>query len=154
MWSQFLGKSIDGELAGTVLELLPSRGTTWSLWRADYPHGSVMDKGGVGIIDSRSFIFEAEAAEVVGEPTAEGLSIYDLLLGLAFGDARVAFAMKDLVEDRVRNEVVDGTPLLIAASAGTYTGAAYQRTLDGDTLTFAVALHVGSRQRRGDRRRT
>jgi len=91
---------------------------------------------------------------VVGEPTAEGLSIYDLLLGLAFGDARVAFAMKDLVEDRVRNEVVDGTPLLIAASAGTYTGAAYQRTLDGDTLTFAVALHVGSRQRRGDRRRT
>jgi hypothetical protein len=106
-----------------------------------------MDKGGVGIIDSRSFIFEAEAAEVVGEPTAEGLSIYDLLLGLAF-------AMKDLVEDRVRNEVVDGTPLLIAASAGTYTGAAYQRTLDGDTLTFAVALHVGSRQRRGDRRRT
>jgi hypothetical protein len=124
LWSQFLGASIDGDLAGTTLELLPSRVTTWSLWRSNYPGGTVMDKCHAGIIDSRSFIFDAEAAEVVGESTPEGLSTYDLVLGVALGDARVAFAMKDLVDDRVRNEVVDGTPLLIAASAGTYTGVA------------------------------
>ena len=138
LWSQFLGKAIDGDLVRTELELLPSRVTTWGLWRAEHPDGTVMDKGQAVGIDSQSFIFDAEAAAVAGEPTAEGISTYDLVLGVELGEERVAFAMKELVHERVRNEVIDRTPVLVTASAGTYTGAVHERTLDGTVLTFVA----------------
>lgn len=37
LWSQIKSEAVSGPLRGTRLQLLPSRHTTWSQWRSEYP---------------------------------------------------------------------------------------------------------------------
>lgn len=108
LWSQFLGEAIDGPLQGRTLELLPSRITSWSHWRGEYPQGTAMDKAGMGRFPAQSFVFDAEAAQFVGEQTEEGLSSHDLVLGVNVGSEQVAFPMKEVSEQRVLNVEIGG----------------------------------------------
>ena len=139
LWSQFIGEAIDGPLRGLTLELLPSRITSWSDWRSEHPGGTVMDKAGMGGFPALSFVFDAEAAEAVGELTAEGLSSHDLVLGVIAGLEQVAFPMKELSQQRLLSVEIGGVPVVVTADEGLYTGAAYKRTLEGEVLTFAPA---------------
>jgi hypothetical protein len=139
LWSQFIGEAIDGPSQGTTLQLLPSRITSWSDWRSEYPQGTAMDKAGMGRFPAQSFVFDTEAAEFVGEQTAEGISSHDLVLGVIAGSVHVAFLMKELAPQRVLNVEIGGVPVVATADDGLYTGAVYKRTLDGEVLTFGSA---------------
>jgi len=44
LWSHITGEALEGELAGTRLEILPSIQTTWSEWKAAYPGSQVLVK--------------------------------------------------------------------------------------------------------------
>jgi hypothetical protein len=137
LWSQFLGEAIDGPMDGNSLELLPSRITSWAQWRVEHPDGTAMDKQGMGPFPALSFVFDPEAAMVVGELTPEGISSHDLVLGVVVNESPVAFALKELVYQRVLNLEVDGVPLVAVAVEGFSTGSVFERTLDGEVLSFA-----------------
>lgn len=70
-WSQVMGESIVGELAGTKLKLLPHDNLTWGDWKKDHPQGLVLsrDTGYVrnyinspydGYINSKDLYFEVD----------------------------------------------------------------------------------------------
>jgi Protein of unknown function (DUF3179) len=42
LWSQLQGQAVTGSMAGTFLELLPVRTTTWEDWKAEHPQTSVL----------------------------------------------------------------------------------------------------------------
>ena len=44
LWSQILGKAIQGERIGDDLSLIPSSIFTWAEWKKNYPRGSVLSK--------------------------------------------------------------------------------------------------------------
>ena len=44
LWSHITGEALEGELAGTMLEILPSIQTTWGEWRAAHPDGLLLAK--------------------------------------------------------------------------------------------------------------
>ncbi len=44
LWSHVTGKCLEGEHAGTVLEVVPSVQTTWAEWRDDHPDTRVLAK--------------------------------------------------------------------------------------------------------------
>ena len=41
-WQQFMGEAIVGELTGTLLNIIPSRLESWSLYKAKHPKGDVL----------------------------------------------------------------------------------------------------------------
>ena len=45
LWSQFLSKAVQGELAGTVLETIPLTLTTWEKWKEVHPDIVALRKG-------------------------------------------------------------------------------------------------------------
>lgn len=139
LWAQFMGQAISGPHAGDRLVLLPSRITTWTRWRAEQPGGTVMDKGSLSTYPGSSFAFDAEAAEAVGVQTDEGLSSHDLVLGVVAGGAHAAFAMKTLSTAGVLNVEIGGVPVVVTATDGLYSGAAFERTTGNDTLAFEPA---------------
>mgnify|MGYP003725773053 CR=1 FL=1 len=52
LWSQFLGRGVQGPLAGTDLDFFPVLHTQWALWREAHPDTLVLDKGGRFQFDS------------------------------------------------------------------------------------------------------
>ncbi len=45
LWSHLLGKAMEGELKGTVLETLPATMVSWQSWKADHPATTVTASG-------------------------------------------------------------------------------------------------------------
>ncbi len=45
VWSQVWGRAIEGTLAGTELELIPSQTIPWGTWRAQHPETLLMSTG-------------------------------------------------------------------------------------------------------------
>jgi hypothetical protein len=43
LWSHILGKAMDGELKGTVLQSIPSDMVTWRAWKKAHPKTTVLD---------------------------------------------------------------------------------------------------------------
>ena len=48
IWSQPWGMTIDGELEGTRLEMIPAGVVPWSTWLADHPDTQVLEVGRLG----------------------------------------------------------------------------------------------------------
>ncbi len=44
LWSHITGEALEGELAGSRLEILPSIQTTWAEWKASHPGAQVLVK--------------------------------------------------------------------------------------------------------------
>ena len=69
LWSQFLGKGVKGELAGTELEVIPVTQTTWAAWRELHPDTLVLDKNGRYQSDSYASYYANGRAGVIGTAT-------------------------------------------------------------------------------------
>ena len=54
IWSQPWGKAIEGQLKGTLLEMVPARMMPWKAWLEDYPQTL--------LLDTSSWLFQAPGA--------------------------------------------------------------------------------------------
>jgi hypothetical protein len=148
LWSQLLGTAIRGPATGTELSLLPAAMATWGEWRAEYPETRVLlpppESNTVrGRRQSRDYDrdpyagYSRSARIGIGyndfsddrlDPKASVVGVY------SDGVAR-AYPLEDVWEAGVVNDTVGDLPVVVSASVNG-TLVAYDRRVDGETLTF------------------
>jgi hypothetical protein len=139
LWSQFLATGVDGPLAGTRMELLPSQLTTWGAWVEQHPDTKLLDRtiGRGSGRDPYTSYYSGNSAGVLGEANKdERLKRKDLVIGLDHGSERIAYAFKHLDERPVVNDTYEGAPVVVTYDPEGGAAAAFSRTADGRTLTF------------------
>ena len=136
LWSQFLGVAVQGPLAGTELEVLPSVLTDWGSWRALHPDTTALDQGGPRS-DSYASYYTSDRAGVIGESSEDGrLARKDFVLGLRLSAGQKAYAFVDLERERVLNDRVGDRAVLIAFNGEAGAAVAYDPVVGGESLTF------------------
>ena len=158
-WQQLTGEALVGAYAGTMLDIVPSQVISFGSFAARYPDGLVISREtghnrryGVnpyGDYDSqpgRPFLYRGEIDPRLDSPV-------DRVLAAIVGDVAVAYPFDALRAERVINDVVADTPIVIFYQGGVAsalgdrfidnardTGAAgmYEATLDGRRLRFVA----------------
>ncbi len=125
LWSQLLGRAMDGPLKDAELEVLPSVVTDWKTWRDEHPDTTVLNL----FRTSRSYQSDFYR------------DLSQFVLGMATGDRARAWPLDQLAQKPVVNGQFDGEPVLVVYLKESATAIAYDRRNDGHTLTFA--LHDG-----------
>lgn len=139
LWSQFLGRAVEGPLAGTELTPLPAALVRWKSWRALHPDTTALDQGGV-VIDAYSNYYLRPDAGIIGERNRdERLFPKTLVLGLVLPEGRKAYAHHRLADAPALNDRVGGQPVLVAWDGEARTAAAFDPAVDGRALTFDAA---------------
>lgn len=146
LWSQILGTAIRGERTGDRLELVPSTITTWGQWRADHAGTRVLlpppasetivtaSPRNYGI-DPYAGYEDSENVGVGGDFEDDRLHPKARVVGVATETEAVAYPYERVVEAGVINDRVGDLPVVVAAGAGE-TLSAFERRVDGETLTF------------------
>jgi len=158
LWSQLYGVALDGPLSGERLSFFSSHFTTWEEWYADFPESRVLSKRltcaqfscgsysdnprGSYVVDPYASYYETDDLGVVDNqiPREPGTSVRKRrLLGVRVGPAARAYPYAALRERPLINDVLNGVPVLIWFDPQTETGAAFERRIEGQTLTFRAA---------------
>ena len=136
-WSQLLGEAVEGPLKGTRLEYLPSWQTTWAQWRSDHPDTLAIAKSIRDSSDSYQSYYFSSQAGVIGETTLDDrLYIKEFVIGVDWNGEQVAYPFSQLTVTPVVNDAVGGSSVLVVFQADSATGVVFDRTVDGQMLTF------------------
>jgi hypothetical protein len=139
LWSQILGEAVEGELKGTKLEYFPSRMTTWQEWKTKYPDTVALVKGYAGSFDPYDSYYESQAPGVIGESRIdERLETKQFVVGVAHGDAAVAYPFSKLSTELVVNDQIGDLPVVVVFHDNTSSGLVFDRQVAGQTLTFVL----------------
>jgi hypothetical protein len=137
LWSQILGKAIEGEYRGTELEFLPSWQTTWEDWKTRHPETLALVKGYQGIRDPYQGYYQSGQAGVIGEATRDNrLEVKEFVIGVAQDLDAVAYPFRTLSAEPVVNDRIGNQEVLIVFDADNASGVVFNRMLNGAELTF------------------
>jgi hypothetical protein len=140
LWSQLLGKAVEGDLEGTELEFFPSWQTTWEEWKTRYPDTLALVKGYKGNVAPYDPYSATEGTGVLGEDDPNARFPHrQFVVGVALGGEAVAYPWSELSLEPVVNDVVGSIPVLVAFDDDTATGVVFGRDLGDQTLTFSLA---------------
>ncbi|MFW6098175.1 MAG: DUF3179 domain-containing protein, partial [Chloroflexota bacterium] len=156
-WQQATGEAVIGEFVGRQLEFLPAPIISWAEARETYPDAQVLSRdtgfsrsygqnpyAGYDNVNSSPFLFS-------GPSTPEELPPMARVTTVELNGEAVAYPNEVLEEVRVANDTVGGVEVAVfwqeglasaldsnAIAAGRDVGAnaVFERTLDGQTLTF------------------
>lgn len=149
-WRQATGEAITGRRKGTKLPELPSRQVTLARWLALYPQSLVMqaDSAFTGMY-AKGYGFENGTSR--GKLTGtDSLSWQDKswVVGLTVNGRSKAYDWNRLARDRVINDEVGGTPIVLALDPDNASFFAFVRpvagvqfALRGDSLTTPTAAY-------------
>lgn len=151
-WFQVLGEAIVGPLSEKRLTMLPSSTITWGDWRELHPQTSVLSRN-LGLLRSGPFgdpygrdPFTGYDKRVDDEkfafPVHKGkldnrLSAGTRVIAIQVNEAHKAYPLTDRSNESIDDEL-SGAPVLILVNENGPSGAAYFRTVDGQTLTFTL----------------
>jgi hypothetical protein len=166
LWQQISGEGIVGEHTGIQLDLIPTPIVSFGDFAANYPNGEVLSQEtGFGFAYGRNpyagydtssspFLFDGEIDDRY--PAMERV------VGVVVGDANKAYPFSVIKEMRVVNDVVGDLPVVVmwgaddtasALSAPSIaegdaigTGIGFDRTVNGQTLTFSSVGDLGGRR--------
>lgn len=140
LWSQLLGEAVQGEMVGAKLAFLPAWMTTWSEWKGLHPDTLALDKEGRrGSRDAYDFYYASAEAGVIGETVQdERLPTKQFVIGVEYPQTAVAYPFSILNDEPLINDMHDGLPTLIVFDAASAAGVAYNRQVNGQTLTFTA----------------
>ena len=135
-WSQLRGEALTGPMTGTKLRHLAANQMTWREWRERFPHTLALEKPALSI-DSYQGYYESSNTGILGW-TLKDPRLYqkEKVIGVVVGDAAIAYAYYTLRQTPVVNDSLNGRQLLVTFVRSTESGAVFDRTLDGTTLTF------------------
>ena len=139
-WSQILGVAVDGELKGTQLEYLPSWQTTWADWKSRHPDTLALRKGFSGDYDPYDSYYASSSSGVIGRANfviEEDLYAKEFVIGVEVNSEAVAYPFSVLNQKPIINDEIGGTSVLIVFDKDNASGAIFDRTHNGDTLTFS-----------------
>ena len=150
-WFQVGGEAIVGSLTGSRLSLLASVTTTWGQWRRAYPETRILhrDQGLKGaanydrdpfarypeMLNRRQFPFPINQ-ERIGDDLRAG----EVVITLRINGTEKVYAPR-LFGRSVVNDTVGGMPVVVFAKSKESLGWAFNRQLDGRTLTFESSDH-------------
>ncbi len=143
LWSQFVGEAVEGPLAGTRLELVPSRLTTWAAWEEEYPDTLVLDTLGPVSDQYAAYYFDGRSG-LLGQSHFDGrLRSKDLVVGVAGQTGQRAYPHSALVQVPVVNDTFEGADIVVTLDVSTRSSSVFNRNLDGVGLTFHQASDPG-----------
>ncbi len=128
VWHHQTGRAMAGELRGAALPRLPSVLTTWAAWTAEHPDTLVLPKTLVreGGDTTRDVYAERNASLTVG-------------LGLDVPDAAARlYPLASIAAGNPVHDEIDDTPVVIALDLETNAAYAFDRRVDGETLSFTL----------------
>lgn len=137
LWSQVLGQAIAGPLKRTRLLQIPSTLTTWESWKARHPGTLVLVKR--ADLDSLYVQYHRSSSRIgiAGSDNPDSrLPGKALVYGMTFSERFVAVPFSLLESNPVLNTMVFGTAVAVFSPPGENTAMAFERTVDGKTLTF------------------
>jgi hypothetical protein len=143
LWSQILGRAVNGELIGANLTSVPAQVMAWRDWKASYPDGQVLSRQTGFVRDytrnpygnyaaSRSVLFPVTGRD-------DRLAPKSLVLGAAVNGTAGAYLLDAAKQELVINEAIGGEPVLIAFDPVGQTSRAFSRQSGDQTLTFSAA---------------
>ena len=140
IWHQFTGEPVMGPLAdsGIRLAFFPVTLTTWAEWLAEHPDTTVIsnetpfyDPGFYAPeSNSRSIYYSYRESRDTMFPVSDrssALDTRDVVLGLAIGDEFKAYPIEVLQRERVINDVLGGTEVVVIGSSSSQAARAYER---------------------------
>ena len=122
-WSHILGTCEDGELKGEKLAIIPSVITTWKDWVKRNPETSVLNLSRT----SKSF-----RREFYKEPRK-------FVFGFQHLSDTLAFSCQMLSENKFASGQVGELPVLATFDPENFAAFAFDRNVDGKTLTFTLS---------------
>lgn len=142
-WRQANGEAITGARKGTTLREIPSRQVTLALWLEMYPASRIMQADSV-LRDRYPKNFDYETGQSRSALTGtDSVSWSDKawVVGLAVNNQSKAYDWNQLRRERVINDVVGGTPVVVLMASDDASYFAYVRpdttthfTMRGDSL--------------------
>ncbi len=137
LWSQLLGKAVQGPFVGSELEYFPARLTTWADWKTHHPNSLALVKGYSGLRDPYARYYVSGQTGVLGETRLDSrLPSKQFVVGVAHGDDSVAFPFSVLNDNPVVNEVVGEVPILVVFDGSNASGVVFSRQVGERTLSF------------------
>ncbi|MEM7599429.1 MAG: DUF3179 domain-containing protein [Pseudomonadota bacterium] len=134
LWNQFTGAPVVGPLASSDIRLTirPTVITTWSKWRADHPHTTVLslDTGHIRNYDSGFVYREYFASPDLMFPTLTDetrLAQKTYIYGIRVAGGAKAWPLEAFAQERVINDQVGFTNVVLIGDAATRTVRAYDR---------------------------
>lgn len=139
-WSQLLGEAVEGELVGTKLSFEPSWMMSWAQWQELHPDTVALDKlGRRGGRDAYDGYYGSSRTGVIPETISDNrLDVKEFVVGVELNNAVVAYPFRTLNEQPVINDTVGDEAVLIVFDVETAVSAAFNRVVEGQTLTFAA----------------
>lgn len=123
LWSQLLGKGMQGALAGRMLEVIPAVHTTWSDWKRRHPDTTVVQLPREQTHYTREYHLDRRR----------------FVLGLKSGADAGAVTFHRLEADPVINVVVGGEPLVVTYDDEHTAARVFSRRVGRETLDFTAA---------------
>lgn len=154
-WQQFTGEGIVGEYTGTLLDIYPSLIVSFAEFRQQFPDGEVLARPNNRAYGSNPYVgYDSSATPFLftGE-LDDRLPATERVLAYVAGEDAVAYPFSHLSENPVINDTVGETDVValwqpgttsaldradIDASRDTGMAALYDRTLDGERLSFTL----------------
>ncbi len=141
LWSQFLSRGVKGPLVNKALEIVPAVQTTWSQWLNLHPDTLVLDKRGRYQGDTYEGYYSGGSAGILGESNKDNrLPRKELVMGMTVSGFAKAYPFGAISEQRVINDHFAGEEVVVTFEPISESGAAFERRLDGRTLTFEPAV--------------
>lgn len=150
LWSQIIATAINGPETGDTLQLVPSTLTTWGAWRDVHPDTVVLlpppeSNTVAGRNATRDYTTDPYAGYDSSGRIGLGGSYNDdrlhpktEVIGIQHGGVARAYPLDAVQKAGVVNDDVGGLPVVVTVAAGDAL-VAYEREVNGDTLTFAKA---------------
>jgi hypothetical protein len=142
-WRQANGEAVTGPLTGKELPEIQSRQVTLSRWLSLYPHSLIMQPDSA-LRDRYSTGFDYETGRSRGTLTGTDTVSWrekSWVVGLTIDGESKAYDWNRLRHERVVNDILAGTPLVIAVASDSVSFFAFQRpdsatrfSLRGDSL--------------------
>jgi hypothetical protein len=124
LWNQFTGRPVLGPLADTEVHLdrLPVVVATWQVWKARHPDTTVLsiDTGferDYGLGAAYGGYFESDETMFPVRTTRTVLEQKQRVFGIELGGVAKAYALDELIYERVINDELGGWPLVLVATS-------------------------------------
>lgn len=137
LWSALTGEAIAGPQKGQRLTRIPSLVTDWNYWLMLHPESTTYD-----LFDGKKYA-TAPLPTTVSENARSSMGEVDnrlpeneMVLGVEFPSQPKAFPLNKLGKRACLLDNVSSTPIAVFWYGNTKTAVAFDRRLDGQTLTF------------------
>ncbi len=139
-WQQISGECLFGPLKGKKLVRIPSDEVTLSTWRAEHPESTaVRFLAGIRYPESDWEKRISKLPAVADSKRRTDLPPRELVAGIEFNGASVAFPIETVRAAGPVNHAVGGEPVLVVAGADGNSVRSFFRRLGGNVLVFYKA---------------